>query len=55
MYLCHALLALICRKSRLLKLDEFSEDIQEVLKLRSGRVSLECCKRYATITKTLLD
>ena len=38
LYLCHALLALMtvtkltyCRISGLLKLDEFSEDIQEVL------------------------
>ena len=43
---CHKLT--YCRKSGLLRLDEFSEDIH---KLRSGRVSLAGCKRYATITK----
>ena len=61
MYLCHALLALHddchklthCRKSGLLKLDEFSEDIQEVLKLRSGHVSLEGCKTICNHHKKL--
>ena len=45
-----------CRKSGLLKLDEFSEDIQEVLKLRSGRVSLEGSKTICNHHKqALLD
>ena len=51
---CHKLT--YCRKSGLLKLDEFSEDIQEVLKLRSGHVSLEGCKTIGNHhKKTLLD
>ena len=52
---CHKLT--YCRKSGLLKLDEFSEDIQEVFKLRSGRVSaLEGCKTICNhLKKALLD
>ena len=50
---CHKLI--YCRKSGLLKLDEFSEDIQEVLKLRSGCFSLEGCKTICNHHKNLSD
>ena len=40
-----------CSKSELLKLDEFSEDIQEVLNCDQVVCHWKAAKRHATITK----